>query len=206
MVKKLLSASTHIALCLYSGIAASNGITNFDEILGAPQKGQLSKYYLVISGLEIGNSTLSDVFAKISTPTSFSKKTPREIPYICVKSDDGKAEVHFESGAMGGWSDLTSVVFSTPGFFTSRKCHTSNSAPKASLHGLQLGMTQDQVIQTINSPPTYRTNNRLEISFELPTSLELNNEHLQGVKSTGFIGLFSSNRLIAYTVYAIESY
>jgi hypothetical protein len=45
---------------------------------------------------------------------------------------------------MGGWSSLTSVVISRPGFYPERKCNISDIDISKELHGIHLGIDQNK--------------------------------------------------------------
>ncbi|MES9991689.1 MAG: hypothetical protein ABW098_07030 [Candidatus Thiodiazotropha sp.] len=181
-------------------------MAGFDEIVGESAQGEFPSKFLSVSGFVIGETTLSEIAEKTQGFVYSAPTQSGRISYICAKSWKGGTEIFFESGAMGGWSILTSITFTPPGYFRDRKCHETKEALSGSLNGLKINSESSNVIEIIGHSPTYQTKSRLEITMESPVVIVVDGIEQRGAKNSGFIGIISNSTIKAFSIYSIESF
>jgi hypothetical protein len=195
-------------ICVLINVNACHArdLNPFDRVQGSFRPGQLSPEFLIVGTNKIGQSKLGRIADFFGVSVSSIGRSPSPIAYVCIRSIEDNLEVHFESGAMGGWSSLTSVIFSRPNFYPKRKCETSSIDFFKELHDIRLGIDQNKFKEMLGQIPTFQNDFRIELCFEKTILRDVDGRELKGAINTGIIGVFSDNHLEAYTVFGTESY
>jgi hypothetical protein len=201
---KILSFISALIFVAIPGIIYACSYEQINLIKGKSLEGDFVGKILV-AGFEVGTARLSNITSHFNIPSSYDGEDASRIIYACVVADDGETEVHFQSGAMGGWDVVTSVVFSKSGFFSERKCTAITDSPANKWEGIALGDDISSVLDTLGGKLSYLDRDRVEVVYkkEIPP---LGEQQYSGVRTTGFIGYIPRGHLEAFSIVNYDSY